>query len=52
MDRIREQNRLIMVEESKNKIFAGTAYKLDSGPSHITREQMAEIIKARLAKNM
>ena len=52
MDRIREQNRLRMIEEeSKNKIFAGTGYRLDSGPSHITREQMAEIIKARLAKN-
>ena len=51
MDRIREQNRLKMIEEEKNKIFAGKAYKLDDGPSHITREQMAEIIKARLAKN-
>jgi hypothetical protein len=51
MDRIREKNRLRMIEESKNKIFAGTAYKLDDGPSHITREQMAEIIKKRLAKN-
>jgi hypothetical protein len=53
MDRIREQNRLKMIEEEKkNKIFAGTAYKLEEGPSHVTREQMAEIIKARLAKNM
>jgi hypothetical protein len=52
MDRIREKNRLRMIEESKNKIFAGTAYKLDDGPSQITREQMAEIIKARINKNM
>jgi hypothetical protein len=52
MDRIREQNRLRMIEEEKNNKFIGTAYKLDDGPSHITREQMAEIIKARLSKNM
>ena len=51
-DRIREENRLKMIEEEKNNKFVGTAYKLGDGPSHITREQMAEIIKARLAKNM
>jgi hypothetical protein len=51
MDRIREKNRLKMAEEEKNNKFVGTGYRLDSGPSHITREQMAEIIKARLAKN-
>jgi hypothetical protein len=52
--RIREANNLRILkeeEESKNKKFAGTAYKLDSGPSHITREEMAEIIKKRLAQN-
>jgi len=52
MERIREQNRLRMIEEEKNNKFVGKGYKLDDGPSHITREQMAEIIKARLAKNM
>ena len=52
MDRIREQNRLRMIEEEKNNKFVGTGYKLDDGPSHITREQMAEIIKARLSKNL
>jgi len=52
MERIRERNRLKMIEEEKNNKFVGKGYKLDDGPSHITREQMAEIIKARLAKNM
>lgn len=51
MARIKEENRLKMIKEEKNNKFAGTAYKLDDGPSHITREQMAEIIKARLAKS-
>ena len=53
ISRIREENRLKMIEEEvKNKKFVGTAYKLDDGPSHITREQMAEIIKKRMNQNM
>jgi hypothetical protein len=50
--RINEENRLKMIEEEKNNKFVGTGYRLGGGPSHITREQMAEIIKARIAKNM
>jgi len=50
--RINEANRLKMIEEEKNNKFVGTGYKLGDGPSRITREQMAEIIKARMAKNM
>ncbi len=50
--RINEENRLKKIEEEKNNKFVGTGYKLGDGPSHITREQMAEIIKARMAKNM